>query len=95
MPGVQRLGDANEVGGTIYKGDTSVLVDDRPIAVFGSPVTAHPCCGANGCPPLHCNAKTVAQNPDVLVNDKPVVVTGDTDTCGHKRSGGSQSVIIG
>jgi uncharacterized Zn-binding protein involved in type VI secretion len=92
---VQRVGDANAVGGVILKGDPSVLVDGRPIAIFGAAITPHPCCGAKGCPPLHCKAKTTTTTGDVLVGGKPVVVFGDVDTCGHKRVGGSTSVIVG
>ena len=96
MPGlVQRVGDVNAVGGVILKGDPSVLVDGRPIAIFGASVTPHPCCGAKGCPPIHCQAKTTAKSASILVSGKPVVVMGDTDTCGHKRVGGSTSVIVG
>ena len=96
MPGlVQRVGDANAVGGVILEGDPTVLVDGRPIAVLGASITPHPCCGAKGCPPTHCHAETTATTATILVGGKPVVVTGDIDTCGHTRVGGSESVIAG
>jgi uncharacterized Zn-binding protein involved in type VI secretion len=96
MPGlVQRVGDANAVGGIILEGDPTVLVDGRPIAVLGASITPHPCCGAKGCPPTHCHATTTATSASILVGGKPVVVTGDIDTCGHTRVGGSESVIAG
>ena len=96
MPGpVQRVGDVNAVGGVILEGDPTVLVDGRPIAILGASVTPHPCCGAKGCPPTHCHAVTTATSATILVGGKPVVVTGDIDSCGHTRVGGSFSVIAG
>jgi uncharacterized Zn-binding protein involved in type VI secretion len=95
MPAVQRVGDRNEAGGVIQNGDSSVLINGRAVAVVGSKVTAHPCCGSKGCPPTHCSATTTAKTTNVFVNGKPIIVTGDTDTCGHKRQGGSTSIQIG
>lgn len=96
MPGlVCRVGDKNAAGGVILAGDPSVLVNFRPVAVIGAPVTPHPCCGAKGCPPVHCAAKTTSTNYTVLVGGKPIVTFGNPDTCGHARVGGSLDVIIG
>ena len=92
---VQRVGDKNVAGGIILKGDPTVLVNNRPIAVLGSLVTPHPCCGARGCPPVHCKAVTVTKNISVLVNGKPVITLGDIDSCGHPRSIGSFDVFVG
>ena len=96
MPGpVCRVGDKNAVGGVILVGDPTVLVNGRPIAVFGARVTPHPCCGRKGCPPVHCAAKTTSKNFTVLAGGKPVVTAGDLDTCAHPRVGGSLNVIVG
>lgn len=96
MPGsVCRVGDKNAAGGVILLGDSTVLVNNRPIAVIGAKVTPHPCCGRKGCPPTHCSAKTTSTNATVLVNGKPIVTSGDLDTCGHARLGGSTNVFIG
>lgn len=96
MPGlVCRVGDKNTAGGVILNGDASVLVNNRPVAIIGSKVTPHPCCGARGCPPVHCAASTTSTNASVLVNGKPVVTFGDIDTCTHTRVGGSPDVIVG
>ena len=93
MPGVQRMGDANAAGGTIKTGDRSVLVNKRPVAVIGLSVTAHPPCPLS---PSHCNAQTsVAIARSVRVNKKPIILTGDNDTCGHPRGGGSRDVKAG
>lgn len=96
MPGgVQRQGDPNTVGGVILQGDPTVLINGRPVAVAGTRVTPHPCCGAKGCPPIHCSAVTTAKTATVLVSGIPVVINGDIDTCGHARISGSVDVIVG
>jgi uncharacterized Zn-binding protein involved in type VI secretion len=93
MPAVQRQGDANSAGGVITIGNNSVLVNGRPIATTGLPVSAHLPCPLI---PTHCNAKTsVAIARSVLVNRRPVSITGDKDTCGHPRQGGSPNVNVG
>ena len=95
MPAVQRVGDQDSAGGVIQNGDNTVLVNGRAVAIQGASVSAHPCCGQKGCPPTHCNAKTQANNSSVLVNGVPLVLTGDIDTCGHARAGGSADVTVG
>lgn len=95
MPAVQRVGDQNNAGGVITNGDGSVLINGRAVAIQGASVSAHPCCGQRGCPPTHCNAKTQANNSSVLVNGVPLILTGDVDTCGHARTGGSADVVVG
>jgi uncharacterized Zn-binding protein involved in type VI secretion len=93
MPGVQRMGDANSAGGVIKTGDRSVLVNKRPVAVIGLSVTAHPPCPLS---PSHCNAQTsVKIARSVRVNKKPIISTGDNDTCSHMRVGGSPNVKVG
>jgi uncharacterized Zn-binding protein involved in type VI secretion len=95
VPAVQRVGDRNSAGGVILNGDSSVLVNGRAIAIQDASVSPHPCCGAKGCPPIHCNAKTKAGSSNVLVNGKPVILAGDKDTCGHSRVSGSDNVLVG
>lgn len=92
MPAVQRMGDPNSAGGIITSGIGSVLVNGRPIATIGLGVTPHPCCGAKGCPPVHCSAKTSGGAGSVRAGGRPVSLTGNSDTCGHSRSGGSSNV---
>jgi uncharacterized Zn-binding protein involved in type VI secretion len=97
MPGVQRVGDRNTAGGLILTGDPSVLINGRPIALAGASVSPHPCCGAKGCPPVHCNAKTLIGigSNNVLVNGRPIALAGSPDSCGHVRSVGSRDVLAG
>ena len=96
MPGpVCRVGDKNSAGGVILTGDPTVLVNGRPVATLGASVSPHPCCGAKGCPPIHCAAKTTSKTSTVLVGGKPICTSGDLDTCTHSRVGGSTDVIVG
>jgi len=94
MPAVERVGDANSAGGVIMSGDPSVLVNGQVIAIQGSPVSPHPCCGRPGCG-AHCAAVTTSSNFTVLINGIPVVLVGDVDTCGHPRATSSPDVFVG
>lgn len=89
MPAVQRVGDKNSEGGAIQQGDSSVTVNGIAIAIGEKPVSPHP----KGKP--HTTAKTKASQSSVIVNGHPVVITGDKDTCGHARVGGSPDVTVG
>jgi uncharacterized Zn-binding protein involved in type VI secretion len=94
MPAVQRVGDQDAAGGVIQQGDTTVLVNGQAVAIPNMPVSSHPPYGKNTTP--HHQTKTKSsQNSTVFVNGQPVIVTGDTDTCGHPRVGGSPDVTIG
>ena len=92
---IQRVGDRNTAGGVITNGDSSVLINGRAVAVRGSSVSPHPCCGQRGCPPTHCNARTQTNTATVLVNGVPLIFTDDVDTCGHPRASGSPDVLVG
>lgn len=95
MPsGVLRVGDANISGGLITVGDPTVLVNNRPVAVIGAPVSPHPPCGGNG-QYAHCIARTQLKPGSILVNGKPIATWPSVDTCGHPRITGSVNVIIG
>lgn len=88
---VQRKGDANGAGGVITGGVSSVRVNGRPIATVGLGVSPHPCCGRPGCS-KHCSAKTSGGSSSVRANGRPVSLTGNSDSCGHSRAGGSPDV---
>lgn len=88
MPAVQRKGDANSGGGVITGGVASVRVNGRPIAVVGLPVTGH----GKG---KHAGPQTANGSGSVRAGGRAVVRTGDADTCGHPRVGGSGDVRAG
>ena len=89
MPGlVCRLGDKNSAGGVIIVGDTTVLVNNRPVSVLGSSVSPHG-------PAIHSASRATSTNPTVIVNGIPITTLGDIDICGHPRIEGSPNVIVG
>ena len=92
--GAQRKGDPNIAGGLIRSGDSSVLINGRSAASPGSSVTPHPPCSKKA--PQHCVATTRGGSRSVLVNGKPLLTSGDKDTCSHGRTaGGSRDVRVG
>lgn len=94
MPNVQRVGDANDAGGTASGGVPSVRANGRPVIVNGNSVSPHPPCGKKNQQP-HCSAKTTGGSVSVRAGGIPVVYTGDKDTCAtHSRVGGSSNVRV-
>jgi uncharacterized Zn-binding protein involved in type VI secretion len=69
-------------------------MNNRPVSLSGDSVSPHPCCGRKGCPPIHCYATTVGSSTTVKANGIAMVLTGDVDTCGHARAGGSDNVKV-
>ena len=97
MPAVQRQGDTNSEGGAATSGVASVRVNGKPIVVDGVTVSAHapwPQRRNNPHPP-HAAASTAGGRGTVRAGGKPVVRTGNVDTCGHARTGGSPDVRAG
>lgn len=92
MHKVVRLGDMNSAGGRTMSGDSSFIVDGKPVCPVGTPVSPHAPC------PLiksHCNAKTTQGSGSFIVNGIKVTVVGNVDTCGHARVQGSDHFLIG
>jgi uncharacterized Zn-binding protein involved in type VI secretion len=88
--GVQRVGDINVAGGVILEGNPTVLVNGRPVAVAGSPVSPHT---PYNMP--HSASKTTSNTPQVLVGGIPITTSNTLDICGHPRLTGSLDVIVG
>lgn len=90
MPAVQRQGDSNSAGGQATGGIASVRVNGKPIVVAGGGVSGHAPWGKAH--PPHAAAKVKGGSATVRAAGVPVIRTGDIDTCGHPRSGGSADV---
>ena len=95
MAAVQRMGDANDGGGTINSiPQSTVYVDSLLVCVDGSLGTSH-----DPCPliVIHCAGNWVTSGgvSTVTAEGIPINVTGNSDTCGHSRIGGSSDVNIG
>lgn len=94
MPAVQRVGDANDAGGTASGGVGSVRVNNLAVIVNGNPVQAHAPWDRRSHPP-HAAATTGNGNGSVKAGGIPIVTTGCADSCGHSRTGGSGDVRVG
>jgi uncharacterized Zn-binding protein involved in type VI secretion len=88
MPAVQRQGDSDTGGGKILSGVGSVRTNGTPTATINSAVSWH---GKKA----HASAKTTTGVSSVRVEGQPISVTGNADTCGHTRTGGSGDVRAG
>lgn len=95
MPGIARVGDILGPGGVLTAPfSPDVYVNGRPVALMGCVYTAHPCCGAKGCPPTHCFGPTFASISGVFVNGLPPITKGSSGLCGHTVGTASSDVII-
>lgn len=88
MPAVQRQGDADSGGGVAQGGVGSVRVNGRPVVVNGTGVSGH---GRGS----HSGPVTAGGVGSVRAGGVPINVTGNADTCGHARAGGSPNVNAG
>jgi uncharacterized Zn-binding protein involved in type VI secretion len=88
MPSVQRQGDSDTGGGKILSGVGSVRTNGIPTATINLAVSRH------GKGP-HGGPQTAGGVSTVRVAGKPISVTGNADTCGHTRTGGSSNVRAG
>jgi len=88
MPAVQRQGDLDTGGGKILSGVGSVRTNGLPTATINLAVSKH---GKKA----HGGPKTAGGVGSVRIEGQPVSVTGNADTCGHSRTGGSGDVRAG
>jgi uncharacterized Zn-binding protein involved in type VI secretion len=97
MPAVQRDGDANSGGGVAQGGVGTVRVNGKSIMVPGQSVTPHPPYGPKGRKTPHNDGSqiTAGGSGTVRAGGQAVVRTGDADSCGHARAGGSPNVRAG
>ena len=91
MPAIQRMGDANSAGGVINSiPQSTVKANGSLVSVNGSKGTGH------GIGIHAANAWDTANGSStVRAGGTPVNRTGDADTCGHARVGGSSNVNVG
>ena len=87
----QRMTDANTGGGTISSvPQSTVFANSKLLSVNGSSVTTH---GTD--PAVHSGATTANGSSTVFAGGTAVNRTGDADSCGHTRAGGSSDVYVG
>ena len=87
MAAAQRMTDANDGGGTISSvPQSTVYANSKLLSVNGSSVQNHV---------LHVGTTTANGSSTVFAGGTGVNRTGDADSCGHARTGGSSNVNIG
>ena len=89
MPKIERNGDANVAGGIAQQGAQTVFANGKNVMLPGMPVTPHRKGGK------HKVARTKGGSSTVFAEGLPVIHVNDFDTCGHKRSAGSDDVFVG
>ena len=89
----QRKTDSNNLGAAIAGvTDNKVFVNELLLSTDGSSVQDHlPVDGVN----THTNVSTANGSSTVKSGGVPANRTGDADSCGHVRIGGSSNVNIG
>lgn len=92
MAKVSRQGDANQVGGKLLRGASTVFVNGKPIALHVSKISSHAPWGKPH--PPHESATTTQGSPTVFAEGVPVVRVGSGNSCGHSIVEGSPDVFV-
>ena len=86
MPAIARHDDANDEGGTIVSGATTVFVNQRLVAQVGNQIEPHP---------SHEIADITDGSSTVIADGVAVAFVGSGNSCGHVIKTGSEDVIVG
>lgn len=92
MAGISRQGDANQAGGKIMKGASTVFVNGKPVGLHVSQITSHAPWGRPH--PPHEAAVTTSACESVIVEGSQVLKIGSGNSCGHSIVEGSSDVIV-
>ena len=96
MSGLSRLGDANQVGGKIMRGASTVFCDGIAVGLHVSQITPHapwPRLFRNPHPP-HKAATTTQGSPTVFAEGSPVLRIRSGNSCGHSIVEGSGDTFV-
>lgn len=88
MSNLSRVGDANQAGGKIVRGATTVFANGVQVGVHSSAITPH-ASGSN-----HKSAQTTSGSPTVFAEGNPVLRVGSGNSCGHSIVQGSPDVEV-
>jgi uncharacterized Zn-binding protein involved in type VI secretion len=99
MSSIARVGDMVETGGIITDGASTVSVGGQLVALIGSHISAHDCCGQSGnshtagtpCS-IHCSAVITTGIPTVTVEGRQVAHITSLCSCNHNVITGYNSV---
>lgn len=90
MAKISRVGDANNAGGRIMRGSSSVFINGKPVGLHVSQITPHSPFGRPH--PPHAAARTTSGSPTVFCEGLPVLRVGSGNSCGHVIVEGSPDV---
>jgi uncharacterized Zn-binding protein involved in type VI secretion len=91
MAKLSRMGDANQVGGKIMRGASTVFANGIAVGLHVSKITPHAPWGKPH--PPHEAASTTDGSPTVFAENVPVLRVGSGNTCGHSIAEGSDDVF--
>lgn len=92
MAKLSREGDANDAGGKIVRGSTTVFANNKGVGLHTSTITPHAPWGPPH--PPHDKATTTEGSPTVFADGVPVLRVGSGNSCGHKIAEGSDDVFV-
>jgi uncharacterized Zn-binding protein involved in type VI secretion len=92
MAQLSRKGDANQVGGKIIRGASTVFCNGIPVGLHVSQITNHPPYGKRTEP--HRAASTTSASPSVYAEGSQVLKVGSGNSCGHSIVEGSPDVNV-
>lgn len=93
MAQLSRVGDANQEGGTIIRGASTVFANGIQVGLHVSQITPHAPWSRRGHPP-HKAATTTEGSPTVFCEGSPVLRVGSGNSCGHSIVQGSLDVFV-
>lgn len=93
MAALSRKGDANQTGGTIIRGATTVFANGIAVGLHVSSITPHAPWQRRAHPP-HQAPTTTQGSPTVFAEGVPVLRIGSGNTCGHSIVQGSPDIFV-
>ena len=92
MAALSRKGDANQTGGRIIRGASTVFANGIPVGLHVSGITPHAPWGPPH--PPHKAPTTTNGSPSVIVEGCPALRIGSGNTCGHSIVQGSPDIFV-
>lgn len=92
MAALSRKGDANQTGGRIIRGASTVFANGIPVGLHVSGITPHAPWGRPH--PPHEAPTTTNGSPSVIVEGCPALRIGSGNTCGHSIVQGSPDIFV-
>ena len=92
MAELSRVGDANQTGGKIMRGASTVFANGIQVGLHVSQITDHAPYGKRT--GQHRAAVTTTASPTVFCEGDPVLRVGSGNSCGHSIVEGSPDVFV-